>query len=371
MNTNKPIQIFKPGAHTAMSGATLAFSEADLAACAAAYDPAKHEAPIVVGHPKHADPAYGWVKSLAFAGGGLDAKPAQLDAAFAEMVGAGRFKKVSASFYTPDSPQNPVPGVYYLRHVGFLGAQPPAVKGLRAPEFAENEVGVVEFGDWNDRTIARLFRGLRNFFIAEFGQDKADQALDEWNVQMLADDAAQPGEPTDPATPTSFSEAPSPEGEEMSPEDKARLAALEAENATLKAGQAAFAEAEANRKKKATHDDHLAFAEGLVKDGKLLPAHRDLTVAAMDHLAAPDTPLEFGEGDAKKPLIESFKAYLAAQPKQVEFGEIAGGAGATGDADLTPEAIAAKAVEFQEAEAQAGRTISATAAVAHVTKGSK
>ncbi len=51
------------------------------------------------------------------------------------MVKAGRFKSRSASFYHPDNPNNPKPGVYYLRHVGFLGAQPPAVKGLKAVEF--------------------------------------------------------------------------------------------------------------------------------------------------------------------------------------------------------------------------------------------
>ena len=73
-----------------------------------------------------------------------------MDAAFAETVAAGRFKKIFASFYSPDAPANPVPGVYYLRHVGFLGAQPPAVTGLRSPEFADNEAGVVEFADWGD-----------------------------------------------------------------------------------------------------------------------------------------------------------------------------------------------------------------------------
>ena len=43
--------------------------------------------------------------------------PRQVDPAFAEAVAAGRYKKVSASFYQPNSPHNPVPGVYYLRHV--------------------------------------------------------------------------------------------------------------------------------------------------------------------------------------------------------------------------------------------------------------
>ncbi|MDL6388248.1 peptidase, partial [Escherichia coli] len=71
-----------------------------------------------------------------------------LDPQFAEMVTDGRFKKVSASFYLPDSPSNPKPGVLYLRHVGFLGAQPPSVKGLKQVSFSEQEEGVVEFADW-------------------------------------------------------------------------------------------------------------------------------------------------------------------------------------------------------------------------------
>ena len=137
MSTSKHLHIFKPGRQTAMSGAVLDFSESDLAASARAYDPALHEAPIVIGHPKHDAPAYGWVKSLAASGDGLNAEPHQVDADFAELVASGRYKKISASFYLPDAPNNPVPGVYYLRHVGFLGAQPPAVKGLKQAEFAD------------------------------------------------------------------------------------------------------------------------------------------------------------------------------------------------------------------------------------------
>lgn len=50
MNTTQPLHIFKPGRQTAMSGVTLDFCDSDLAASARAYDPAKHEAPIVIGH---------------------------------------------------------------------------------------------------------------------------------------------------------------------------------------------------------------------------------------------------------------------------------------------------------------------------------
>lgn len=69
-----------------------------------AYDPSVHEAPLVIGHPRTEDPAWGWVKALSLSGVDLMAEPAQLDPQFAEMVTDGRFKKVSASFYLPDSP---------------------------------------------------------------------------------------------------------------------------------------------------------------------------------------------------------------------------------------------------------------------------
>ncbi|HHA2483914.1 TPA: hypothetical protein ACOEN0_004165, partial [Stenotrophomonas maltophilia] len=122
------LQIFKAGTHVAEDGRTLTFSEADVQQIADSYDPALHEAPIVVGHPKTDDPAYGWGKTLQAKDGLLVAEPHNVDPAFAELVNNGRFKKISASIFMPDSPGNPTPGKYYLRHIGFLGAQPPAVK---------------------------------------------------------------------------------------------------------------------------------------------------------------------------------------------------------------------------------------------------
>lgn len=141
------LHIFKPGTHTAQCGTTYNFTEADLAATVAAYNPTLHEAPLVIGHPQHDAPAAGWVKSLSATAQGLTAEPQQIDASFAEQVAKGRYKKISASFYHPTAANNPVPGVYYLRHVGFLGAQPPAVKGLRPIELAEGEPGVIQFSE--------------------------------------------------------------------------------------------------------------------------------------------------------------------------------------------------------------------------------
>jgi len=341
---SKILQIFKPGQHTAMNGAVLSFSEADIKATARAYDPAKHDAPIVVGHPQHDAPAYGWVKSLAFADG-LEAEPHQVDPAFAEMVERGAFKKISASFYTPDSPSNPVPGVYYLRHVGFLGAQPPAVKGLRNPEFAEGEAGVVEFSEWGDTVNALLWRGLREWIIGKFGLTEADKVVPGYTVKNLEESAAAELKALQTIPFRNFTE-PQPQGENMSDAEKTRLAALETENAALKAesvtlkkAAADFAEAEIVRKKTATHAEHLAFAETLVKEGRLLPAHQEATVATLDHLADVGKMVEFGEGDSKKPLLDALKAQLKTAPVMVDFNERARASG--GDA---------KTVEFAAAQ---------------------
>lgn len=141
----QPIEIFKAGKRPDASGQMIEIKLNDLVQAVTAYNPDLHEAPAVIGHPKDNAPAYAWVKRLNLEGDTLKAELTQIDPNFAEMVEAGRFKKISASFYLADSPQNPKPGFLYLRHVGFLGAMPPAVKGLRNPEFSDNESGVVNF----------------------------------------------------------------------------------------------------------------------------------------------------------------------------------------------------------------------------------
>lgn len=319
---SKLLQIFKPGRHTAMSGQALSFSESDLRATVTAYDPAKHEAPLVVGHPSHDLPAYGWVQSLAFSDGGIDATPAQVNPDFADMVAAGAFKKISASFYSPDAPQNPVPGVFYLRHVGFLGAQPPAVKGLRSPSFADGEEGVLTFSEWDDVQNAGLWRNLREWFIGKFGQDEADRVIPGYQVQVLEQGAQDEvreaaAEGADTINPAPAFTEPKRKDVTVSPEEKT---ALEAENTRLRTELA-------NHQAAQTHAANLAFCEGLPG---VMPAWRALAVATLDHFAAQPAVVEFGEGDAKAPLADQLKAFLQSLPAVVQFEETATGARAAG-----------------------------------------
>ena len=130
------IEIFKAGNHVASDGRAREFSVAVVAAMAAVYSPARHEAPLTLGHPADNLPAYGWVKSLrATDDGRLMMLAGDVTPEFSEAVKAARYKKRSASFYPPGAPNNPAPGNWYLRHVAWLGAQVPAVRGLADVNF--------------------------------------------------------------------------------------------------------------------------------------------------------------------------------------------------------------------------------------------
>lgn len=133
------LEIFRAGTHVDMFGRAVTFSDEGLTMSAAAYDARIRTAPLVIGHPDGDSPSYGQVRRLRRHRDRLVAE-SEFAPALAELYRRGSYKKVSASFYRPFSPRNPVPGSYYLRHVGFLGAMPPAVKGL-APvtSFSDNQ----------------------------------------------------------------------------------------------------------------------------------------------------------------------------------------------------------------------------------------
>jgi hypothetical protein len=127
------IQIFKTGKHVDSSGQEREWGKEDLDQIVSSYAPEKDKAPVVIGHPKDNAPAYGWVEALKREGNILFAKLKNLAPEFVDMVKKGLFKKRSISLYPNLS----------LRHVGFLGASPPAIKGLEDIRFQEGEQKVV------------------------------------------------------------------------------------------------------------------------------------------------------------------------------------------------------------------------------------
>lgn len=141
----KKIHVFKAGDQTSAQGVQRTFSPKDLQQVVDTYDPTIHEAPLVIGHQGDNDsvPSFGWIKGFSRQGDNLYADVEFTDTA-KDLVKDGHYRKVSISFYSPDSQINPNPGKWSARHLALLGAAPPAVKGLEPFSFSEEE-GVFEF----------------------------------------------------------------------------------------------------------------------------------------------------------------------------------------------------------------------------------
>lgn len=253
------VEVFSAGRHTDSAGRTKEFTTGDLDRIAHGYDPATHEAPAVVGHPRDNAPAFGWVEGVKREGEKLLAKFKQVVPEFEEMVKSGLFKKRSISLY-PDGT---------LRHVGWLGAQPPAVKGLKDVGFAaDDQCSQYEFSE-EDPTMGEL-------------EDVKKKLEEEKTAREKAENDAR-----------SYKEA--------------------AERATTD-----FAEAEKKRRRKEIVD----FVEGGIKEGKILPAWKEKGIVEfMDGLDQAGGEFEFSEGKKQSPLtwFKGFMSEFSAHPLFKEF----------------------------------------------------
>lgn len=131
-------EIFKVGTHTSDKGESRSYTSDDLNFIADSYAPEFDEAPIVIGHPVDNSPAYGWISSLKVTDDGklvASALDEKIHPEFLSSVKEGRYKKRSISL-TPEGK---------LRHVGFLGAAAPAIKGLKDIQFSQPSSFTYEF----------------------------------------------------------------------------------------------------------------------------------------------------------------------------------------------------------------------------------
>lgn len=337
----KPFEIFRPGSFTAMDGQPVNFSAEMLAEIASSYNPALHEAPLVIGHPQSDAPAYGWVRGLTYEEDRLVAEPGadDLEPAFAEMVQSGRFKKRSASFYPPQHPSNPTPGKWHLKHVGFLGAMPPAVRGLKEVAFSEDDEPVltVEFSEtertmgWALRSMASMARSMRDYILSRDGEEVADKIIPNYTIDSMISDSARiealntASSYADP-NPTLEIDVPKTQQEldARATELEAREADIKKREAEIAAQAKSFSEAE----KKARRDRHEAALDGLIKEGRLVPGLKVETLNFLDGLDAVTT-VEFGQGDGsvKTTSADWFLGLLAKSGTVVNFGEAAPGDG--------------------------------------------
>ena len=297
------IEICREGQHTDSAGQERALDAAFFEQVVNSYNPTDHEAPLVIGHPEENHPAYGWVKAMKFEDGSLWAQFGDTDDEFEAMVAAGKFKKRSASFYLKDGPR--------LRHVGFLGAQPPAVKGLREIKFAAGDAPTVEVS-----------------FSEETMSEKQEEKLTavEWLKKILGG-----GNPTPSPAPANFSEA-----------DAKRIAdeAVAAVKADFKEQQdAAIAKIAALETQVAAQGGNaqragiVSFVESLGAD-KCPPAFKRAgLVEFLEACAVADAGdkepavIAFAEGEGASRVEHKFsrldwmKTFLQGLPSFIQFGE--------------------------------------------------
>lgn len=330
-----PTEVFYAGTHTDARGRKITLTREDLAATVAAYDPAVFAAPLVIGHPTMDAPAFGWINKLALndANRLVSEDPTDVHPEFAALVESKRFPKVSISFFAPTSPHNPKPGVWYPRHLGYLGAAAPALPGLKVANFAADESDVVTFGGYDDMSVANLFRSLKNFLLTKFTGDAAAiaEALPEYTLNDLqlsaateiAEDSAKAG-----STYPNFSAADDPaltsKDDHMSAELlKKAQDDLAAANKVAADATAALAKSQAAQRSV----EFAAQADALIKEGRLHPDERDNYVAFMAQPEG-DLTVEFSapDGTEKSFSAREFLAnFIKRRAPLVEMKEIGKG----------------------------------------------
>jgi hypothetical protein len=376
------VEIFRAGNHVDSKGKPCSFTTADLDQIVV-NNSKLGPAPLVLGHPQHDDPSFGWTHELKRDGESLFMKAGEVHPDFAASVKSGAYRNRSVHVF-PDQAHG-----WRLRHVGWLGAAPPAID-LKPVQFAAAEDEGHEFASadvsaWDVSSalddIAALMRGWRERLIATDGVDAANEALPDWRISSISATAARIREAGNSTTNSLFTHAPSTttmsltqaDLDRTAAETEARIRAELGSQFTASNAELAQLKAERQRERIATQ------IAGWKAAGQLLPAEEPGLAEFMAALEGgePGVSFEFtaadGKATAKKTAPEFFAEFVAARGALVKLTGAGGQAG--GDSDPKPkldtgdyQAIVKAANEFQAAESKAGREIGIDAAVAHVTR---
>ena len=284
------LHIFRGGNTIDGHGTQVTFDAKTIAQIAANYNAKTHEAPIVIGHPTDNAPAYGWVRRLVAKGLDLYAEPDQLNPDFKNAVASGAYKKISSSFYLPQSSHNPTPGAFSLRHVGFLGAMAPAIKGLGSVAFSEAQDWITFSEDYMDfEALKSALQSLFDLLGTAMPDVDMSEAIDGI---MMAIDGLAVVEATEPET-----------TEEMPPEFSERLAALVIREKAFEASQ-----------KKAQAKTIADFCEAELKAGRMTNGEKKGAIVLLTMAA--NAPADYAEGDksALQIAMESYSNRAAIVP---------------------------------------------------------
>jgi hypothetical protein len=370
-------EVFRAGTQTDSKGVEHTFSEADLNSVVANFKP--KSAPLVIGHPKMDDPAWGWASELKAEGGSLFAKAEDVCAEFAQAVQSKRYPNRSVKL-------EKVANGYQLAHIGYLGGKPPAVDGLAwqfnqsddadtlTLEFSAGDIDNISLRTSN--TLTRLMGNLRNFLTDRFGSEAADKVVPDYESEWLKEETiiaeherakvnSGEGAEFSKGDAINNSNATPPTHEDHAMDEKERKAlqdqidAANAKNAQLEFAQRVAA---AN-----------TFINTEINGGKAPRLTNTEGVAEfMAKLDDGDTTFEFAAADGKSQELKPaawFEGFLKGLPEQTGLTHEFNKDDTDGEnTDDSAEALAAKALEFQQSQSSKGIEISITAALDHIKK---
>ena len=239
--------------------------------------------------------------------------------------------------------------------------------------------------------LADLLRGVRDSLVEKEGTERADQILPQWRIKSLEEMGIKADNSVIP--PLAYAEEQIVDEKEkaLAAREKAlddREAALaakeknpgttttttpaddlakrEADHQTREANIAAQEKANAEAAKKQRRDDITSFADGLVKDGKILPRQKNSLIEVLVNLS--NEPISFADGSAsvsEKPET-LLRKLLEEKPTVLDFAEKSPGTGSDPVDFADANAVAEQARTYQAEQQKLGRSISTTDAVNHV-----
>ncbi len=287
------IEIFRAGDY----GDKGQWSESDIDKVVANFAAGAWKPPAVLGHPKTDGPAMGWVESLARQGKTLVAKFSQVQPELEAQVKNGRFPNRSAAFYTDPQGKGPV-----LRHVGFLGAMPPEVKGLTPIKFSSEQFTSIDFQEEKQMPEKTFSEQFKEAFRELLGMKPAEPTFAEGQVSKMVSDAVK--EATTELT------------KQFGEQTKALTTQITNLTTQLSSNDTAAKKAKA-----------VAFVEKLKAAGKWLPAWTAAGVpAVLEQLAVSGATVKFGEAgkETEMSAFDQMCAFYEGLPAQVPGGDITG-----------------------------------------------
>lgn len=329
------VEVFKAGDHTASDGRKVSFSRADLDQMIENH--ALGAAPAVLGHPKKIKtkeeksgaPAYAWAEDYKREGDVLFTKFKDINPAFEAGVQSGAYRNRSLSVFK-DSKHG-----WRVRHVGWLGAEPPAIDGLAPVEFAGDDSESYEFSApgyslvWGLESIARLLRSMRDRLIEKEGLEAADKELPQWQIDSAMEAAAQARVEFQEAGGDSgalFSQSNDPGGSMSFTQEQLDAAKEEARKEAEEKSKAEFAakEAELLKLQSERQTERIAAQiKGWKTEGKVLPAEEAGLAEFMASLESAGAEFTFSASDgkeAKKTPSQFFVEFMAARKPLVKLG---------------------------------------------------